>query len=109
MNRLSFIRITALAFVLSFFSTIVSAQSRPPHPMQVLVTPDKPDWTYVPGEEATFTIRVLKHQVPIPAAEITYAVGLEKMTPVDQGTLILKDGQARVKGKLTEPGFLRCE
>ena len=109
MNRLSFIRITALACVLSFFSTIVSAQSRPPHPIQVLVSPDKPDWTYAPGEEATFTIRVLEHQVPVQDAQVSYSVGLEKMPPTDQGTLTLKNGVAQVTGKLTDPGFLRCE
>src|SRR5690606_35667185 len=109
MNRLSFIRITALACVLSFFSTIVSAQSRPPHPIQVLVSPDKPDWTYAPGEEATFTIRILKHQIPMDDVAVTYAVGPEKMKPIDQGTLTLKGGMATVKGRLTDPGFLRCE
>src|SRR3546814_666672 len=109
MNRLAFIRIAVFACTLSFFSTAVSAQSRPPHPIQVLVSPDKPDWTYAPGEEATFTIRILKHQVPIEDAEVSYTIGPEKMKPTDQGTVKLKNGEAKVEGKLTEAGFLRCE
>lgn len=109
MNRLSFIRAFALAFCLLSLSLFTFAQSRPPHPIQVLVSPDKADWTYAPGEEATFTIQILKHQVPLPEAEVSYTIGLEKMAPTDQGTRKLKNGEAQVKGKLTDPGFLRCE
>ena len=109
MNRLSFIRILAAACSLLFLSLTAFAQSRPPHPIQVLVSPDQPDWTYVPGEEATFTIRVLKHQVPMEDVNVSYTVGPEKMAPIDQGTLKLKGGSAQIKGKLSEAGFLRCE
>ncbi|PPL00015.1 acetylxylan esterase [Parapedobacter indicus] len=109
MNRLSFIR-SAFAICGALFLALTSfAQSRPPHPIQVLVSPDKPDWTYAPGEEATFTIRILKHQVPMEDVAVTYTLGPEKMQPVNQGTLKLKGGTATVKGKLTDPGFLRCE
>src|SRR5690606_5618581 len=100
MNRRSFIR-SAFAICGALFLTLTSfAQSRPPHPFQVLVSPDKHDWTYAPGEEATFTIQVLKHQVPIEDAEITYTLGPEKMKPTDQGTLTLKGGKVTVKGTL---------
>ncbi len=109
MNRLSFIR-SAFAICGALFLSLTSlAQSRPPHPIQVLVSPDKPDWTYAPGEEATFTVQILKHQVPMEDAEVTYTIGPEKMKPVNQGTLKLKGGVAKVKGKLSDPGFLRCE
>src|SRR5690606_4829703 len=103
MNRLSFIR-SAFAVCGALFLALTSfAQSRPPHPNQVLVSPDKPDWTYAPGEEATFTIRILRHQVPMEDVEVMYTVGPEKMKPVSQGTLKLKKGIATVKGKLTDP------
>lgn len=109
MNRLSFIRVAISVCVLSFLSLATFSQSRPPHPIQVLVSPDKPDWTYAPGEEATFTIRILKHQVPMEDVEISYTIGLEKMPPSARGTLRLKGGVGTVKGKLSEAGFLRCE
>jgi len=109
MNRLTFLRsITLLCGTLVAVLTAVG-QSRPPHPIQVLVSPDKPDWTYAPGEEATFSIRILKHQVPMEEGEVTYAIGPEKMKPASQGTLILKKGVATVKGTMADPGFLRCE
>lgn len=109
MNRLSFIR-SAFIFCSALFLTLTAfAQSRPPHPIQVLISPDKADWTYGPGEEATFSIRILKHQVPMEDVEVTYTLGPEKMKPTNQGTLKLKGGVATVKGKLSDPGFLRCE
>lgn len=109
MNRLTFIRAFGAIFGFLFFAFFSFAQSRPPHPIQVLVSPDKPDWTYSPGEEAVFTIRVLKHQVPMEDVEVSYTVGPEKMKPIDQGTVKLKEGSAKVKGELSEAGFLRCE
>jgi Acetyl esterase (deacetylase) len=109
MNRRFFFRAVALAYGMCFLSFFATAQSRPPHPIQVLVSPDKPDWNYVPGEKATFTIRVLKHQVPVDGAEVAYTVGPEKMAPASQGTLSTENGQGKVSGTLKEPGFLRCE
>src|SRR5690606_25657406 len=109
MNRLTFIRAFGAIFGFLFFAFFSFAQSRPPHPIQVLVSPDKPNWTYSPGEEAVFTIRVLKHQVPMEDVEVSYTVGPEKMKPIDQGTVKLKEGSAKVKGELSEAGFLRCE
>lgn len=109
MNRLIFIRAFVMAYGLFFVTLYAFAQSRPPHPIQVLVSPDKPDWNYAPGEEAEFTIRVLKHQVPLEEAEVVYGVGPEKMAPSGHGTLKLKGGVGIVKGKLSDPGFLRCE
>ena len=85
------------------------SQSRSTQPIQVLVSPDKPDWTYEINQEATFTVQVLKHQIPLEDIEITYTVGPEKMPPTDQGKLKLKDGSGIIKGKLSVPGFLRCE
>ncbi|WP_206365236.1 acetylxylan esterase [Sphingobacterium corticibacterium] len=109
MNRFNFMKFLAALCCCLFISLAGFSQSRSTHPIQVLVSPDKPDWTYEPNEEASFSIQVLKHQVPLNDVEITYAVGPEKMTPVNNGKLQLKNGTAVVKGKLSAPGFLRCE
>lgn len=110
MNRFSFIKVLT-ALCCCFFISLAGFSQTPrlTHAIQVLVSPDKPDWTYEPDEEATFTVQVLKHQVPLTDMEISYAVGPEKMPPTDQGKLKLKNGSAIIKGKLAEPGFLRCE
>src|SRR5690606_6895256 len=110
MNRFSFIKVLT-ALCCCFFISLAGFSQTPrlTHAIQVLVSPDKPDWTYEPDEEATFTVQVLKHQVPLTDMEISYAVGPEKMPPTDQGKLKLKNGSTIIKGKLAEPGFLRCE
>ncbi len=85
------------------------AQTRSNDLVQVLVSPDNAEWNYPIGKDAVFSIRVLKHQVPLTDIEVSYTIGPEKMKPLVQGTVKLKNGVAIVKGKLNEPGFLRCE
>lgn len=109
MNRFNFIRFLTTLCCCLFVSLASFSQSRSMQPIQVLVSPDKPDWTYQPNQEATFKIQVLKHQVPLTDIEISYAVGPEKMQPTHEGKLKLKNGSGIIKGKLSGPGFLRCE
>jgi len=109
MNRINFIKFLTTLCCCLFISLAGLAQSRSTQPIQVIVSPDKPDWTYEPNQEATFKIQVLKHQVPLHDVEVTYAVGPEKMQPTDEGKLKLKSGSGIIKGKLSDPGFLRCE
>ena len=108
MKRLSFI--LGLVYTL-FLSHSVWAQTRSNDLIQILVTPNKPDWTYQPGEEASFSVTVLEHQVPLKNVDVRYSIGLEKMTPSQSGTLVTKNPYTPVgKGTtLKEPGFLRCE
>jgi len=77
--------------------------------VQVIVSPDKPDWTYQTGERAEFTISVLRNSVPLDAIDVKYRIQPEKMDVWDEGTVKLKDGKAILKApKFKEPGFLRC-
>src|SRR5690606_7296064 len=109
MNRSNSIRFLTTLCSCRFISLAGLAQSRSTPRIQLLGSPDKPDWTYEPNQEATFKIQVLKHQVPLHDVEVTYAVGPEKMQPTDEGKLKLKSGSGIIKGKLSDPGFLRCE
>ncbi len=111
MNRLFFLRAVATTCGLLLFSLCTFAQSRSNQLIQVVVSPDKPDWTYAPGEEVTFFVTVLRHQGLMENAEVTYTIGLEKMTPMQSGKATLKIGTSTVGEpvKLGEPGFLRCE
>lgn len=96
---------------LTLLSGTLFAQSRTIDPVQVLISPNKADWTYQVGEKASFTVTVLAHQVPIEGAEVRYEIGLEKMLPTQQGT-IKSNGTSTMLGKdatLEEPGFLRCQ
>lgn len=76
--------------------------------VQVVVAPDRRDWTYRPGDDVTFTATVLFDGQPLSGAEITYRVGPEKWE-ADPVTKILPEGSGNIAGgTLQEPGFLRC-
>ncbi len=77
--------------------------------MQVIVTPDKSDWTYAKGEQAQFQIMVLKNNVPLEGIDVKYRINPEKMDAWEEKTVTLKKGVATVKTqRFTEPGFLQC-
>lgn len=102
-------RISAFALLLllqmTTLATLVSAQIRGTS-ITVTVTPDHKDWTYNVGEKATFTINVMKSGTLLDNAEVYYELGPE-MYPTEKKTITLKDGTAKVSGKMAKPGFMR--
>ena len=77
--------------------------------VQVIVTPDKVDWTYQKGEQAQFQIMVLKNNVPLESIDVKYRINPEKMDSWEEGTITLKKGVATIKAKrFNEAGFLQC-
>ena len=77
--------------------------------VQVIVTPDKSDWTYERGEQAQFQIMVLKNNVPLDGINVKYRINPEKMDAWEEKTVTLKKGVATIKTKqFSEPGFLQC-
>ena len=99
-----------LLFLTLFTSLSLQSQPPPDHRwVEVIVAPDNPDWTYEIGEEVTFNVTVLKSNVPLRNAQISYEIGPEKMEPVKKGEAALKGGKLELKGYgMKEPGFLRC-
>lgn len=78
--------------------------------VQVMVSPDKADWTYQSGDRATFRIQVFRNNVALDGIEVNYSIAPELMEPWEEGTVTIKNGEASVKAKaFKEPGFLRCE
>jgi len=75
----------------------------------VIVTPSHTDWNYQLGEQAEFSISVLRNNVPIKGIEASYVIQPELVEAWDEGKLVLKDGTGKIKAKkFTQPGFLRC-
>lgn len=99
-------------FLLFFFAlaSCLQAFSQPAKQLvQVIVTPDKSDWTYEKGEQAQFRIMVLKNNVPLEGIDVKYTVGPELVNAWEEKTITLKKGVATVKAKkFNEAGFLRC-
>lgn len=77
--------------------------------IQVIVSPDKSDWTYETGKKASFTISVLRNNVPLDGIDVYYRLEPELMDKWEEGTVKLKDGKATIIApKFKELGFLRC-
>ena len=97
--------VTLLFFVLAF-----SANTQPARQLvQVIVTPDKADWTYERGEQAKFTISVLRNNVPLNDVKVDYRVNPEKMDPLKEGSVTLKNGEAVIQvAPFNDAGFLNC-
>jgi len=77
--------------------------------VQVIVAPDRADWTYEKGDRAEFQITVLHNNMPLDGIEVNYRINPEKMENWEEGTVTLKKGVASVKAnRFRNAGFLRC-
>lgn len=78
--------------------------------IRVIVAPDHTDWNYRISEEVRFSITVLKSNIPLKEAKISYKINLEKMPAIDSAQIIMPEGKTTVLAKgLNEPGFLNCQ
>ena len=76
--------------------------------IQVLVQPDHQDWTYKTGENATFTVSVLKSGTQLNNVSIDLAAGPEMYQDVKR-QMVLKDGTVKLSGTMKQPGFYRVD
>src|SRR5689334_17322844 len=77
--------------------------------IKVLITPDHADWQYKAGEKPRFTIAVLKSNVPVKNAAVSWWIGPERMRALDSATEIWTTGSKTIQAPaMTVPGFLRC-
>ena len=77
--------------------------------IRVVVSPDHFDWKYNIDESSTFTIQVFKAQNLLKDVTIDYELGPEMYPTEMKKQILLKDGKLVVKGRMVEPGFLRCK
>ena len=104
-NQRSACRASALLIALSILSLAQTQVGR----IQVLVAPDHPNWTYAPGEKASFLIRAVRDGNTVGGLKLTYSIGLEMMPPtITQSVTLSPEGLHVDGGTLDEPGFLRC-
>ncbi len=77
--------------------------------IEVVVSPSHADWQYKIGEEAEFTVTVLRRNVPAENVTISYTIGPEKMPHNISNEVFLKTGAIKLNGgTMDAPGFLRC-
>jgi len=98
-----------LLALLAWLLTMAPLLAQPPQRIiQVIVAPDRADWTYKTGEAVRFSVSVLRNGVPVPGARVKYELGPEKMEPTRREAVTLANGNATIDGgTLKTPGFLR--
>jgi len=74
----------------------------------VRVAPNRPDWTYAPGEPVTFRVTLAVEPYPTEGIPIQYRLGPEQFEGPEQKTLVFAGGLELPASTLAEPGFLRC-
>src|SRR5581483_11686321 len=100
-NRL---RVGLMAVVLAGVAAAQQTAGR----IQVLASPEHPDWKYAPGEKVTFVVRVIRDGAPVHGLKLDWSAGPEMMDPVRKGTVDLTSDSARIEGgTMEQPGFLR--
>ncbi len=101
-----------LAVLTVFFlgSSIASFGQIQKQYLDVSVSPEKSDWVYQVGENVRFIVSVTQSGRPVPVENVRFFVKEEKMDPMMEGPLELKDGMATISSAgMKTPGFLRCE
>lgn len=73
------------------------------------ISAQRDDATYRVDETVTFIIAVTRDGQPQPDGEISWSLTKDGVAPILQGTAPIRDGQALVTGRLSEPGFLQCK
>ncbi|GAA0880302.1 acetylxylan esterase [Algoriphagus jejuensis] len=78
--------------------------------LDISVSPDHQDWTYRLGEKVEFVVSVTQSGRAVPVENVRFFVQEEKMNPIKEGPLQLKEGKAMISAEgMEKPGFLRCE
>jgi cephalosporin-C deacetylase-like acetyl esterase len=102
--------ILLLSFLLCLMGITTQAVAQPAQTLvQVIVSPDHPDWTYKLKQNATFNIQVYKDNVLLKDATVSYELGPEFFPVEKKQNVILKNGELTLRSSMKEPGFLRCK
>ncbi len=74
-----------------------------------VTVPDHADWLYKTGEKATVDVQLYKYGVPQDGVEVKYELGGDMMPADAKGSVVLKNGRAKIViGTMKTPGFRDC-
>ena len=102
-------RLLIVGLAVGFVVSAVKAQVRQPFSrIAVTVTPDRPNWTYQPGEPVKFRVDVVRDGHQVAGATVKYGIGPEMLPPVTEATATVGATPLMVDaGTMQTPGFLR--
>lgn len=86
----------------------VSIKSQPVTTLvKVIIAPDHKDWIYKTGENAKFSVEVIKNGNLLDNVTIDYEAGPEALPDIKKEGVVLKEGKTVFAGSMKEPGFYR--
>lgn len=94
------------------FCCFLNAQPRE-ELVKVIIAPNHTDWTYDVGEQAEFSISVLRNNIPLKDVAVDFKIetdpGYREIQISNEGRKPLKNGRVTLKTKkIKTAGFLRC-
>ena len=108
--RQTLLRLSHVALAVTVSLTALDAQTprQPFSRVAVVVTPDRADWTYRPGDPVTFRVNVVRDGHQVQGATVKYSFGPEMLPPTTEASAVVSTTPLTVAaGTLTTPGFLR--
>ena len=96
----------ATAALLPLHAAETKAAAAPRHVLTARA--DRADAVYEVGDTVTFLIRLETDGKPAEPGEIAWTLTKDGVAPKTNGRAKLERGEARITGKLDEPGFLQC-
>ena len=97
-------------FLAIFISLSATAENYPYRSDVLWVTvPDHADWIYEVGENPEIEVQFYKYGMPVDNVTVDYEIGGDMMPADSKGSVILKNGRAKINtGTMDKPGFRDC-
>ena len=74
-----------------------------------VTVPDHADWLYRTGQQAQIEVQLYRYGIPQDGLTVDYEIGNDLMPADTRGSVVLKDGRARIAlGTMKQPGFRDC-
>ena len=87
---------------------LAQAPRQPFSRVAVTVTPDRPDWTYQPGQAVKFRVDVVHDGHQVAGTTVKYSLGPEMLPALTESSAVVGTAPLVIEGgTMKEPGFLR--
>ena len=93
----------SISLLIVVLSCVFALAQPTAQPINIVITPDHDNWEYKMGEPSTFTIQVLKFGVPQKNVMVHYQIGPERMKPIKDDSVLLKDSRFTTAGISMKP------
>jgi cephalosporin-C deacetylase-like acetyl esterase len=97
-----------LVVIVAFLSSSPAVPQDHTGAVRLAVVPDRPGWTYAPGDPVRFRVQLTRDGYPLKGTPIAWSYGPEMLPPTAEKTEPAgDDGLLVAAGTLQQPGFLR--